>query len=51
MSIDVSSTEARTGLMCMQCSSVMNRNAVPAADLEWEHVADSYEDENPDGLY
>ncbi len=35
VSIDVSSTEARTGLMCMQCSSVMNRNAVPAADLEW----------------
>ena len=51
VSIDVSSTEARTGLMCMQCSSVMNRNAVPAEDLEWEHVADSYEDENPDGLY
>lgn len=45
VNINVSSAEARTGLMCMQCSSVMNREVVQDEDSEWERIADSLEDE------
>jgi len=41
VSINVGSAEAKTGLMCMQCSSVMNREAPPDEDSEWERIADS----------
>lgn len=43
VSIDVSGAEARTGLMCTQCSSVMNRTVVQDDDSEWERIADSRE--------
>lgn len=45
VSINVGSAEAKTGLMCMQCSSVMNREAPPDEDSEWERIADSPDDE------
>ena len=38
VSIDVNGTEAKTGLMCMQCNSVMKRHAVVDEHSEWEHV-------------
>jgi len=45
VNINVGSAEAKTGLMCMQCSSVMNREAPLDEDSEWERIADSPEAE------
>ena len=40
VSIEVSSAEARTGLMCMQCNSVLKRHTGQDGCSEWERVSE-----------
>ena len=40
VSIEVGSAEARAGLMCMQCNSVMKRHTGQDDSSEWERVSD-----------
>ena len=40
VSIEVGSAVARTGLMCMQCNSVMKRHTGQDDSSEWERVSD-----------
>ena len=39
VSIEVGGAEARTGLMCMQCNSVMKRHTSHDEFSEWEHIS------------